>query len=352
MKSILVTGGAGFIGSHTSLELIYKGYRLVLIDNFDNSSAESIERIKYISSLDNINVKDNFEFNFGDIKDENFLEYVFNKSKINNKEIKGVMHFAGVKSVSESVKNPIKYWDQNLKGTISLLTIMNKFNCRNLVFSSSATIYGLKNQSPLSENKSCFPVNPYGETKITIEKMLKNIYDSDPKSWNILNLRYFNPIGAHSSGMIGEISKAESENLFPVLCEVASNKREELQIYGNDWPTKDGTCIRDYIHVSDIANGHLKAIEFLLSSKGVFYSINLGTGIPTSVLELLKIFEKVNKVKIDFTYSNRRKGDVPILCADVGFAKKILGWNASRNIEEMCIDGWKWYLYRKKYSNK
>ena len=343
MQTILVTGGAGYIGSHTSVELLRRGYRLILLDNLVNSSIDSIEKINYIHSLQKEYKNNSLEFKFGDLKDLNFLNEIFLLELKKGNTISGVIHLAGLKSVSESTTNPIKYWDQNLIGSIVLLKVMDKFNCRNLVFSSSATIYGAKQNNPLNEELNCLPVNPYGETKNCIERMLKNVYESDKKKWNIINLRYFNPIGAHPSSLIGQLSNKTDENLFPILCEVAAKKREKLIIYGKNWPTIDGTCVRDYVHIMDIAEGHIKSLEYLFSSNGIFHSINLGTGKPTSVLELIKIFEGVNKVKINFSFAERRLGDVPTLFADVRSAKKIINWSSRLGIEQMCIDGWNWF---------
>ena len=348
MQTILVTGALGFIGSHTSIELLIKGYRLILLDNLENSSISLINKIKYVYSLKKEYENISIDFIKGDVRDSRLLDEIFLLELKKGNTISGVLHFAGLKSTSESVINPIKYWDQNLISTITLLKVMNKFNCKNLVFSSSATVYGASQDNPLNEELICSPINPYGETKNSIEKMLKNVYESDRDNWNIINLRYFNPIGAHTSTLIGQMSNQSDGNLFPILCEVALNKREELIIYGNNWPTKDGTCVRDYVHIMDIAEGHIKSLEYLFSSKGVFHSINLGTGRPTSVMELIKIFEKVNKVNIKFSFSDRRVGDVPILCADVKLAKKILNWNSRLGIEQMCIDGWNWF---KNYHN-
>jgi len=343
MKTILVTGGAGYIGSHTSVELLRRGYRLILLDNLANSSIDSIEKIKYFHSLQKEYKNNYLEFKYGDLKDLNFLNDIFQLEFKKGNTISGVIHLAGLKSVSESTTNPIKYWDQNLISSIVLLKVMDKFNCRNLVFSSSATIYGAKQNNPLHEELNCLPVNPYGETKNCIERMLKNVYESDKKKWNIINLRYFNPIGAHPSSLMGQLSNKSDDNLFPILCEVAAKKRDKLIIYGKNWPTIDGTCVRDYIHIMDIAEGHIKSLEYLFSSNGIFHSINLGTGKPTSVLELIKIFEGVNKVKINFSFAERRLGDVPTLFADVRSAKKIINWSSRLGIEQMCIDGWNWF---------
>ncbi len=343
METILITGGAGFIGSHTCLDLIQKGYKVIVLDNLENSSNDAIEKIKNILNSKDKSLVENFKFFLGDIRDERLLNTIFNIGNNLPNRISGVIHLAGVKSVSESMINPLKYWDSNLIGTITLLKVMNKYKCRNIVFSSTATIYGVNDCKPLKENFKNNPINTYGETKYSVEKMLNNIFKSDKENWQIINLRYFNPIGAHPSGLLGENPKNKSENLFPILCEVASKKRRELIIYGNNWPTADGTCVRDYVHVMDIAEAHTKAIEYILSSRGLFCTLNLGTGKATSVLQLLKIFENSNNLKIRFSFAEKRKGDVPYLCADSSLAKKVINWTASKKINEMCIDGWRSY---------
>tara|TARA_Y100000589_G_C27157545_1_gene631417 strand:- start:316 stop:1365 length:1050 start_codon:yes stop_codon:yes gene_type:complete len=343
-RTILITGGAGFIGSHTSIELINNGFSIIVLDNFENSNLDSINRIKKVCLKQKNEINQNFKHIYGDIKDEKLLIRIFEESYSKNEKIDGVIHLAGVKSVSESISKPIKYWDQNLNGTICLLKIMDKFDCRNIVFSSSATIYGIRYENYLKESFLSSPIHPYGETKNAVEKMLNNIFTSGAHNWQIICLRYFNPIGGHTSGIIGESSKNKAENLFPIMCEVASKKRNQLIIYGNDWPTLDGTCIRDFVHVMDIAEAHVKAIDYLFRSKKVYHTINLGTGNPRSILELIKTFEKVNDIKINFAFSKRRNGDVPILCADPSLASKIINWKANRNIEQMCKDGWESYL--------
>ena len=343
MKNILITGGSGFIGSHTCLYLVQNGYKVVILDNLTNSSYKSINRIKKILSNLNIDSNNKIDFIKGDIRDEKLLDKIFKKYNLNNESIASVIHFAGLKSISESILSPLDYWDQNIGGTLSLVKSMAKNNCKKLVFSSSATVYGSKYKTSLKENFHKFPINPYGETKNTIEKMLHNVQYAD-EQWNIINLRYFNPIGAHSSGLLGELSISKTDNLFPSLCRAASGELKELKIYGNDWPTRDGTPIRDYIHIMDVAEGHLRAIDFLFSREKGITSINLGTGKNSTVLELIKVFEKVNKVNINYVFSDKRIGDPPKLIANVLLAKKLLKWKAKRNLEEMCKDGWKWYL--------
>ena len=343
MNNILITGGSGFIGSHTCLCLIQNGYRVIIFDNLTNSSYESIKRIKKILGNSNIDSNKKLDFINGDIRDEELLNKIFKKYKSQNESINSVIHFAGLKYISESIISPLDYWDQNFGGTLSLVKVMAKNNCKKLVFSSSATVYGSKYKSSLKENFYNFPINPYGETKNTIEKMLNNIQYAD-KKWNIINLRYFNPIGAHVSGLLGESPILKSDSLFPSLCRVASGELKELKIYGNDWSTRDGTCIRDYIHVMDVAEGHVKALDFLSTRGNGISSLNLGSGKNTTVLELIKVFEKVNNVKINYEFSSKRIGDPPILIANISLAKKLLKWKPKRNIEKMCIDGWKWYL--------
>jgi len=343
MKNILITGGSGFIGSHTCLCLIKKGYKVIILDNLTNSNYESINRIKKILSNINIDSTGKIDFVNGDIRDEILLDKIFIKYNSKNEPIDSVIHFAGLKSISESIISPLDYWEQNFGGTLSLVKSMARNNCKKLVFSSSATVYGSKYKTCLKENFYNFPINPYGESKNTVEKMLHNIQYAD-QNWNIINLRYFNPIGAHPSGLLGESSILKTDNLFPSICRVASGQLKELKIYGNDWQTRDGTCIRDYIHVMDVAEGHVKAIDFLLSRKGGITSVNLGSGKNITVLELIKVFQKVNKVNINYVFSDKRIGDPPILIANVSLAKKLFKWKAKRNLEAMCIDGWKWYL--------
>ena len=261
-----------------------------------------------------------------------------------NKKIESVIHFAGLKSVFDSVINPIKYWDTNVSGTINLLKIMQKYSCKNIVFSSSATVYKFKEIGKFNENDICAPVNPYGNTKLTIEKILKDVDKSEPNKWRIASLRYFNPIGAHQSGLIGEDPLQTPNNIFPRITGVANGKLDLIKIFGSDWPTEDGTCIRDYIHVMDVAEGHLLVLNYLLRENPQFLTLNLGTGRGISVLELISTFEKVNKVKIPFIFDKRRVGDNASLVADNSLAKSILNWTPKRNIEDMCKDGWNWRL--------
>lgn len=325
---ILVTGGAGYIGSHTVIELLGKGYEVVIVDNFYNSHPEVLERIKELSGKD-------FKFYEIDLLDKNALKKVFEENKIDS-----VIHFAGYKAVGESVEKPLMYYHNNLTSTFILCEVMKKYGVKNIVFSSSATVYGLSNVSPLKEDLPLSTTNPYGTTKLFIEQILRDLYISD-NDWSIALLRYFNPIGAHISGRIGENPNGIPNNLMPFITQVAVGKREKLSVFGNDYDTVDGTGVRDYIHVVDLAKGHIKALERHMDFKGV-EAYNLGTGKGVSVLELVNTFEKVNGVKIPYTIIDRRPGDIATCFADASKAKKELGWEAEKTIEDMCKDSWNW----------
>ena len=345
MRSILITGGAGYIGLHTSLVLLEEGYQLFIIDSFANSSYRSIERLLRISSTNKLFNSNQIEFFEGDIRDLDFIRKVFDKAINLSKPIEAVVHFAGLKSVSESVSNPNLYWDVNVGGTNNLLKVMQEFNCNNLVFSSSATVYSPNEKSPLREDSKLLPTDPYGETKLAVENILKE--SSNFKSnLNTFSLRYFNPIGAHPSGEIGESPVKTPNNLFPYICDVANSKQTVLEIFGNDWPTKDGTCIRDFIHIMDLVKGHFSALNYLLknNNKGFFKAINLGTGRGTSVLELINIFQTVNGLDINYRFSGRRLGDKAIVYSNCDLAKKILNWQPKKDLYEMCRDGWNWIV--------
>tara|TARA_Y100001968_G_C19436770_1_gene760143 strand:- start:1743 stop:2795 length:1053 start_codon:yes stop_codon:yes gene_type:complete len=339
---VLVTGGGGFIGSHTCLALLEKDYEVILIDSFVNSNEKSIQRVIEIIKRKDPKKKINLKIINADIRDEKKLDQLFSDYQSIRRPIEAVIHFAGLKSVKDSVLNPLIYWDVNVNGTIKLLTIMNKYKCRTIVFSSSATIYGISNDIPLKESSLIKPINTYGRTKVAIEQLLNNIYDSCPDKWRIANLRYFNPIGAHKSGMIGEAPLDVPDNIFPYITQVAIGKREKLIVFGNDWPTKDGTCIRDYIHVMDLAKGHILGLEYLAEYKNKLINLNLGTGKGTSVLELINVFERVNNISISFEYAGRRIGDCSSVVADNSLATSCLGWYPKRSLEEMCSDGWRW----------
>ena len=270
------------------------------------------------------------------------MNLLFLKAKEKGKPIEGVIHLAGLKSVEESIKKPLVYWENNVFGTMNLLKIMKKFDCKTIVFSSSATIYGVVSSDPIDEKCIINPNNPYGQTKASIEFMLKGIFESSKDKWRIANLRYFNPIGAHESGLIGENPSDVPNNLFPIICNVAQGKFGELKIFGNDWPTLDGTGVRDYIHVMDLAEAHTRALDFLFSNKAQLIDLNIGTGIGTSVLELIEKFSKVNNCSVPFSYSERRQGDAPVVIANNNKAISVLNWKPKRNLEEMCKNGWEW----------
>ena len=329
MSTVLVTGGAGFIGSHTSVELLNAGYDIIILDNFVNSKPESLKRIKELTGKD-------FKFYQADIRDEEAMTKVFADNKID-----AVIHFAGLKSVPQSVKEPLNYYDNNIAGTVCLCRVMDKAGCKKLVFSSSATVYGSKNPSPLREDMPTGgTTNPYGTTKYFIEQILQDLCISDSE-WGVSILRYFNPIGAHKSGRIGEDPNGISGNLMPYITQVAIGKLECLNVCGNDYPTPDGTGVRDYIHVVDLAIGHIKALDRLLKVKGCEV-YNLGTGKGYSVLDVVKAFEKASGIKINYRIAPRRAGDVACCYADATKAKEVLGWQAQYDIDDMCADSWRW----------
>ena len=345
---ILVTGGAGFIGSHTCLALLEEGYDLVVIDSYVNSNEKSLERVIDTFKINNKAKKANIEIEQADIRDEIELDKLFSEHQSLEKPIEAVIHFAGLKSVTESVLNPLNYWDVNVNGSITLLRIMKRYKCRTIVFSSSATIYGLASNKPLKENTEIKPINPYGRTKVAIEQLLSDNYFSEPGKWRIANLRYFNPIGAHSSGIIGEDPKGIPNNIFPYILQVAAGNISKLNIFGDDWPTIDGSGVRDYIHIMDLAEGHVAALGKIFNNNPNILNLNLGTGIGTSVLELINVFQEVNKVKIPYEISSRRKGDVATIIADNISAVSYLNWTPKRSLKEMCTDGWKWQLINPK----
>jgi len=333
MSKILVTGGAGYIGSHTLVELLTSGYDVVVVDNLDNSSEEAIRRAEEIagSSIS--------AFYETDLCDFSTLKKLFEKEGVFDL----VIHFAGLKSVGESVSEPLKYYDNNLVSTLNLLKLMNEFDCHNFVFSSSATVYGATPVSPIIEDSPVSATNPYGQTKLMIEVMLQDISASNPKL-NVIALRYFNPVGAHKSGMIGEDPSGVPNNLTPYISQVAVGKLESLSVFGGDYDTHDGTGVRDYIHVVDLAKAHVKAVEYISSSeiKGGFFTCNIGTGKGYSVLEVIASFEKVSGLTIPFKIVERRSGDVAECYANALLAKQVLGWQAEFELSDMMEDLWRW----------
>lgn len=323
---ILVTGGCGYIGSHTCCELLDNNYEVVIVDNLCNSKEEVIDKIKQITNKD-------VTFYKGDVRDVSLLEKVFNEN-----DIKAVIHFAGLKAVGESVQKPLLYYRNNIDSTLSLLEVMSKFNCKRIVFSSSATVYGSPKFLPIKEDFPLSTTNPYGSTKLYIEGILKDLYISD-NEWSIAILRYFNPIGAHKSGLIGENPNGIPNNLMPYILKVATKELAVLNVFGNDYDTKDGTGVRDYIHVVDLAKGHISAIKKVLNTSGVD-CYNLGTGHGYSVLDLVTTFERVNNVRVNYQIVDRRPGDVASCYADPSYAKDKLNWEAELDIEDMCRDGY------------
>ena len=341
MSSILVTGGVGFIGSHTCIYLLNNGYKVYIIDSLINSSIHVIDLIEKICSKSSNFSKGNLKFFKGDICDERCLERIFLFAKKENRPIQSVIHFAGLKSVKDSTIDPIRYWEVNVSGSINLLHVMRKYGCNTIVFSSSATIYGSSKYMYIPENSKIKPVNPYGNTKSIIEKLLSDTFHNLP-NWKIASLRYFNPIGAHPSGLLGENPKGSPNNIFPIITQVASRKKDKLSIFGRDWSTKDGTGVRDYIHVMDLAEGHVRTLDYLKNNNSMNISMNIGTSKGTSVLELIDIFQKVNNIEIPHLFESRREGDVARLVADNSLLKRTLDWCPKRSLEEMCVDGWNW----------
>lgn len=326
--SVLVTGGAGFIGSHTLISLINAGFDPIVVDNLCNSKIESLNRVEKI-------VNRKIKFYQNDVCDEAALDKIFAEN-----DIQSVVHFAGLKAVGESVAKPIEYYDNNILSTLTLCRVMKKYNVKKIVFSSSATVYGAATVVPLTEDMPTGATNPYGKTKLFIEHILSDLFVSD-NDWSIALLRYFNPIGAHESGNIGEDPKGIPNNLMPYIAQVAVGKLEKLHVFGDDYNTPDGTGVRDYIHVVDLAEGHVKALKWVANNKGC-EAINLGTGKGTSVLELKNAFEKASGVTVPFVVDPRRPGDLSEVYADASKAKNLLGWEAKFDVNRMCEDSWRW----------
>lgn len=326
--SVLVTGGAGYIGSHTCVELLNVGYDVVVVDNLSNSSEESLKRVKKITGK-------NLTFYKADILDKEALTEIFEKESI-----EAVVHFAGLKAVGESVIKPLEYYYNNISGTLVLCDVMRQFGVKSIVFSSSATVYGNPKTVPIREDFPLTTTNPYGSTKLMLENILRDLYESD-KEWKIVLLRYFNPIGAHEGGIIGEDPKGIPNNLVPYITQVAVGKLEKLNVFGDDYDTPDGTGVRDYIHVVDLAVGHVKALDRIKNTEGVF-TYNLGTGVGYSVLDMVKAFSDVVARDIPYEIKARRPGDIATCYADPSLASKELGWEAKRNLRDMCEDSWRW----------
>lgn len=328
IKTVLVTGGMGFIGSHTVIELINKGYQPIIVDNLVNSKADVLQRIKQITSQD-------VPFYAIDVCHFEALENIFTSHSID-----AVIHFAALKAVGESVNYPLNYYQNNVNGLLNLLSVMAKYDCKQLVFSSSATVYGNPDQVPIEENAPLFATNPYGQTKIIAEQILRDMFHAD-SNWRIAILRYFNPAGAHPSGLLGEDPQGVPNNLMPFIAQVAAGKQPCLYIHGNDYPTHDGTGVRDYIHIGDLANGHVAALKQLANNSQLF-TVNLGTGIGYSVLQAVHTFEKVSGQKIPYVFKSRRPGDIASCYASATYAKTLLDWHAQLDLETMCKDHWCW----------
>jgi UDP-glucose 4-epimerase len=328
MSRLLVTGGAGYIGSHTIVEFLAAGHEVVCLDNYANSSPEALRRVAEIAGRPLAAIE-------GDIRDAALLDRLFGEHGFD-----GVVHFAALKAVGESVAKPLAYYENNVGGTLALLHAMERAGVKRLVFSSSATVYGVPQKLPLDEQAPLSATNPYGQTKLSIELMLRDLARAEP-NWAIVNLRYFNPIGAHASGRIGEDPHDIPNNLFPFITQVAAGRRDRLSVFGNDWPTIDGTGVRDYLHVVDLARGHLRAFEFALAHAGC-QAINLGTGRGTSVLELVRAFETATGQRVPYVIAPRRDGDIAECWADPSLAARLLGWRTELSIEQACADGWRW----------
>jgi UDP-glucose 4-epimerase len=325
---ILITGGAGYIGSHTAVELMSAGHEVVIVDNLCNSSIQVLERLQQLCGP-------KFVFAQADVRDGTALDRILAEHKVD-----GVIHFAGLKAVGESVAQPLRYFDNNIGSTLALLQAMDRANVRRIVFSSSATVYGDPATVPISESAPLQVTNPYGRTKLVCEDVLRDLQVADPR-WQIAILRYFNPVGAHESGLIGEHPSGIPNNLMPFITQVAVGKREFLSIFGNDYPTPDGTGVRDYIHVVDLAQGHLAALRYL-QERQASITVNLGTGQGVSVKELADTFARVNGIAVPYRFAPRRPGDVAVLCADTRLARSALGWQARLDVASMCRDAWRW----------
>ena len=337
MAQLLITGGAGFIGSHTCVVLLEAGHSLVVLDNYSNGSPEALQRVASLVGPDGARRLCVVE---GDIRNPSDLERAFHAAPA-GAPVEAVVHFAGLKAVGDSVNDPLAYWDVNVGGSRSLLAAMQRQGCRTLVFSSSATLYGLPDQIPIPETAPIQPINPYGHTKAAVERMLHDVAGGEP-GWRIACLRYFNPVGAHPSGRIGEDPNGIPNNLFPFISQVAVGRREQLQVFGGDWPTPDGSGVRDYIHVMDLAEGHQAALEALLNAPPQQLTLNLGSGQGHSVLEVIHAFEAASGRDVPYAITNRRAGDAAITVADPKEAHRRLGWSCKRSLSDICRDGWAW----------
>ncbi len=342
MSTVLITGGTGFIGSHTCLEIIEKGFNVLIIDSLINSKQSTFNKIKTIINKVPRDKEVKVFFKNIDLRNKSLLKDTFFEFKEKGMPINSVIHCAGLKSVEESILNPLDYWDINVNCTLNLIEIMNEFSCHTLVFSSSATIYKSNTNEKLKENHLKDPITPYGKTKLCIENILDDVFKSNPKKWRFASLRYFNPGGAHESGLLGEDPLKNANNIFPKIIKVLKKETKELLIYGDNWPTKDGTCVRDYIHIQDLAQAHLVTLKYLISNKPQNIHLNIGTGKGVSVLELVSIFETFKNFDLPYKFTSRRKGDVPYVVANNDLATKTLHWEPKKNIIDICKDICKW----------
>jgi UDP-glucose 4-epimerase len=351
LAKVLVTGGAGFIGSHTCLALLEAGLKVVVLDDFSNGHPEALRRVAGLAGLGEwrressshgialVSEAPGLTLLQGDVRSPGDLHRAFAWGR--SEGIHAVLHFAGLKAVGESVEQPLRYWDVNVTGALRLLEAMNRHGCRTIVFSSSATLYGTTVQVPIPETAPLQPINPYGHTKAAVERLLADVASSSP-GWRIARLRYFNPVGAHPSGKLGEDPSGKPNNLFPYLSQVAGGRRPRLEVFGGDWPTPDGTGIRDYLHVMDLAEGHLQALSLLEAEPPQLLTLNLGSGRGHSVLDLLRTFETTNSLVIPFKVGPRRPGDSAVSVADPREAERRMGWRAIRSLADICRDGWAW----------
>ena len=340
MAHLLITGGAGFIGSHTCIELLAAGHNLLVLDDFSNSSPVALERVTELAGVSLSEGR--LRLIHGDIRDAAVLKRLFREAKATDKPVEAVIHFAGLKAVGESVSNPLRYWDVNVCGSGNLLAAMDAHDCYTLVFSSSATLYGFPDTVPIPETAPVQPINPYGQTKAAVERMLADVANSAPERWRIACLRYFNPVGAHPSGESAKTTRDIPNNLFPFISQVAIGTRDQLSVFGGNWPTPDGSGIRDYIHVMDLAEGHVAALNCLLAEPPQLLTLNLGSGKGTSVLEAVRAFEAASGRSIPYKITDRRNGDVAVTVADAALADSRLGWRTRRTLSDMCRDSWAW----------
>jgi len=342
MGSIILTGGTGFIGSHTCISLLELGYKVILIDSFINSYEIIKANLINLAKYKNIDPNNLSFFNI-DINDKKALEKIFLDQRNQGNPIDTVFHFAGLKSVSDSFLNFNEYWRVNVCGTFNIVELMLKYDCFNMIFSSSASVYNYQNKTNFKESDSTNPISPYGKTKLTIEQYLKDAFNAYPSKLRIACMRYFNPVGSHNSYLIGELPKSNKNNIFPNLCKISFGEIDKLNIFGRDWNTRDGFCVRDYIHIMDIARGHIDVFKYLINRDPEFIILNLGSGKGVSVLEVINAFQEINNCKIPYQIKKRRMGDVDSLVADNSYAYNLLGWKPKYSLRDMCFDSYNWY---------